>query len=101
MRASKRMRWISCIFGMRNAWRRKFIPPEDRTQIDHIYDSAARAKVLVETLQEYENTGEFQCKEDLGKGETYFIIHPILKHIAILSKIDHHHKQDLTPSYQV
>lgn len=66
--------------------RKKFPPPEDRTQIDHIYDSAARAKVLVETLQEYQNSGEFQCKADLEKGETYFIIHPILKHIAILSK---------------
>ena len=66
--------------------RKNFPPPEDRAQIDHIYDSAARAKVLVETLQEYNNSGEFQFKEDLEKGETYFIIHPILKHIAILAK---------------
>ena len=66
--------------------RKKFPPPEDRTQIDHKYDSAARAKVLIETLQEYQNSGEFQCKEDLEKGEVYFIIHPILKHIAILAK---------------
>ena len=66
--------------------RKKFPPPEDRTQIDHKYDSAARAKVLIETLQEYQNSGEFQCKENLEKGETYFIIHPILKHIAILAK---------------
>ena len=66
--------------------RKKFPPPEDRTQIDHLYDSAARAKVLIETLQEYINSGEFQCKKDLEKGETYYIIHPILKHIAILSK---------------
>ena len=66
--------------------RNTFPPPEDRVQIDHKYDSAARAKVLIETLQEYQNSGEFQCKEDLEKGETYFIIHPILKHIAILAK---------------
>ena len=66
--------------------RKKFPPPEDRTKIDHVYDSAARAKVLIETLQEYNRSGEFHCKEDLEKGETYFIIHPILKHIAILSK---------------
>ena len=66
--------------------RKKFPPPRDRTQIDHIFDSAARAKVLVETLQEYQNSGKFLSKEDLEKGETYFIIHPILKHIAILAK---------------
>jgi len=65
---------------------KKFPPPEDRTQIDHIFDNAARAKVLIETLQEYNNSGKFQCKENLDKGQTYFIIHPILKHIAILSK---------------
>ena len=66
--------------------RKIFPPPDDRAEIDHKYDSAARAKVLIETLQEYQNSGEFQCKEDLEKGETYFIIHPILKHIAILAK---------------
>ena len=66
--------------------RKNFPPPEDRAQIDHKYDSAARAKVLIETLQEYQNSGSFKCKEDLEKGETYFIIHPILKHIAILAK---------------
>ena len=66
--------------------RKIFSPPDDRAEIDHKYDSAARAKVLIETLQEYQNSGEFQCKEDLEKGETYFIIHPILKHIAILAK---------------
>jgi methionyl-tRNA formyltransferase len=66
--------------------RKKFPPPPDRTQIDHIYDSAARANVLVETLQEYIKIGKLQSKQNLNKGETYFIIHPILKHIAILSK---------------
>jgi methionyl-tRNA formyltransferase len=66
--------------------RKKFPPPQDRTKIDHIYDSAARAKVLIETLQEYQSSGQFQCKEDIEKGDTYFIIHPILKHIAILSR---------------
>jgi methionyl-tRNA formyltransferase len=68
--------------------RKKFPPPEDRTRIDHIYDNAARAKVLVETLQEYKkNTGEWPFEKDANaQGETYFIIHPVLKHIAILAK---------------
>jgi len=68
--------------------RRKFLVPGDRTQIDHIYDNAARAKVLVESLQEYNNSGEWRFDKDANaQGETYFIIHPILKHIAILSKM--------------
>jgi len=67
--------------------RRKFPPPVDRQGIDHVYDSAARAKVLVQTLQHYLKCGdwEFELPSNDG-GETYYIIHPVLKHIAILDK---------------
>lgn len=67
--------------------RRKFPPPANRQAIDHIYDSGARAKVLVETLQNYLKCGgwEFELPANTG-GETYYIIHPVLKHIAILDK---------------
>ena len=65
--------------------RRSFPPPENKLEIDHIYDSAARAKVLIETLQAYVTKGkwEFAVENNTG-GETYYIIHPVLKHIAIL-----------------
>lgn len=67
--------------------RKKFPPPADRLEIDHIYDSAARARVLIETLQNYVKSGqwEFELPENSG-GETYYIIHPVLKHLAILDK---------------
>ena len=67
--------------------RQKFPPPANRLEIDHIYDSAARAKVLVETLQNYLKCGnwEFELPANTG-GETYYVIHPVLKHIAILNK---------------
>lgn len=67
--------------------RRKFPPPANRQAIDHIYDSAARAKVLVETLQNFLKSGrwEFELPANVA-GETYYIIHPVLKHIAILDK---------------
>jgi methionyl-tRNA formyltransferase len=67
--------------------RRSFPPPENRQEIDHIYDSAARAKVLIEVLQEYLTRGgwELELPANTG-GETYYIIHPVLKHIAILDK---------------
>lgn len=67
--------------------RKKFPPPRNREKIDHVYDPAARAKVLVETLANYARHGSWDVKStESGKGETYFIIHPVLKHIAILSK---------------
>lgn len=67
--------------------RRKFPPPENRQSIDHIYDSGARAKVLVETLRDYLKCGgwKFTLQANTG-GETYYIIHPVLKHIAILDR---------------
>lgn len=67
--------------------RRRFPPPPDRLAIDHIYDSAARARVLVDTLKSYIATGSwnFELPENTG-GETYYVIHPVLKHIAILAE---------------
>ena len=67
--------------------RKKFSPPKDRTEIDHNSDSEARAKVLIECLQNYVNSGswEYELENNHG-GETFYIIHPVLKHLAILSK---------------
>ena len=66
--------------------RKKFPAPKDRTEIDHIYDSEVRSKVLIETLTKYVKSGrwDFELKNNRG-GETFYIIHPVLKHIAILS----------------
>lgn len=67
--------------------RRRFAPPANRQEIDHVYDSGARAKVLVETLQNYLQSGSWNFELPANaEGETYYIIHPILKHIAILTK---------------
>lgn len=70
--------------------RKWFDPPSNREEIDHLYDSVARARVLIETLQEYLDAGQswnFELEQNAG-GETYYIIHPVLKHIAILGKQD-------------
>ena len=65
--------------------RRKFPAPKNRLEIDHVYDSAARAKVLIETLESYIRHGKWKCDIDINSGgETYYIIHPLLKHLAIL-----------------
>lgn len=66
--------------------RRTFPAPPDRTQIDHIYDSAARAYVLIETLKRHTCDGSWEFSEPNNcGGETYYVIHPVLKHIAILA----------------
>ncbi len=67
--------------------RRKFPPPPTREQIDYLFDSAARAKVLVDVLGRYAATARWDVElENNRGGETYYVIHPLLKHIAILAK---------------
>jgi len=67
--------------------RKKFPPPKVRTEIDHNADSVARAKVLIECLKNYikSNGWEYELEKNIG-GETFYIIHPVLKHLAILGK---------------
>ena len=47
--------------------RRKFPAPKDRTKLDHIYDSEARSKVLIETLNNYVKSGswDFELENNL------------------------------------
>ncbi len=67
--------------------RREFPPPATREEIDHVFDSAARARVLVDVLGRYAATARWDIElENNWGGETYYVIHPLLKHIAILAK---------------
>ena len=66
--------------------RKKFPAPNNRTKIDHLHDNALRSKVLIETLNKLNYNDEYKFVETSESGETYFVIHPVLKHIAILSK---------------
>lgn len=68
--------------------RRRFPAPADRTRIDHVYDAAARASVLVDTLRTWGACGgrwDVELPANTG-GDTYYIIHPVLKHLAILGQ---------------
>ena len=66
--------------------RKKFSANIDKQLIDHIFDTAARAKVLINTLQKYLEVGSWEkISKENQTGDTYYIIHPVLKHIAILS----------------
>lgn len=62
-------------------------PPEDRTTIDLWYDPFIRSDLLVKVLRDYVKSGEIDAQpQTKNDGDLYFIIHPVLKHIAILSR---------------
>lgn len=66
---------------------REYPPPDDRTTIDHGYDPYIRADLLVRVLREYVSKGEFVPKPQVaGPAETYYIMHPVLRHVATLSR---------------
>ena len=66
--------------------RKWFKKPKPGINTDYHYDPAIRATLLKDILSDYSLSGGFS-KENVNvgeKGETYFIIHPVLKNIAIL-----------------
>ncbi|MDG0811898.1 formyltransferase family protein [Cohnella rhizosphaerae] len=53
--------------------------------LDYIVDPFIRADLLKEVISDYLNIGYFQERSQSKEmGETYYIIHPVLKHISIL-----------------
>lgn len=66
--------------------RRSYPVPDRSIDIDRTYDSSIRADALVRLLQDYAVTGAFAVPkpQKRDEGATYFVIHPVLKHLAIL-----------------
>lgn len=64
---------------------RTFEVPEEPVNIDYIYEPYLRSQVLIDVLNQYVSE---KClkgkKQNAGDAETYFIIHPVLKHLALL-----------------
>jgi len=63
-----------------------FPPPADRTSIDLAYDPYVRARLIADVLGAYARTGRFEeAAQPEAGAETYHIVHPVLKHLAILA----------------
>lgn len=62
-----------------------FQVPKKKVDIDYIYEPYIRAQVLIRTIDLYLETGELLShKQENVDAETYHIIHPVLKHVALL-----------------
>jgi len=74
---------------------RVYPAPADRTLIDHGYDPFIRSDLLLRVLQDYRRTGEFHpAPQDAAPAETYYVMHPVLRHVAILSRRTGPHSQN-------
>ena len=65
---------------------RHYPPPPGGFDVDYKYDRAIRADLLVEVLRSYGAEGALSPIPNTGPGRTYYVIHPVLKHIALLSQ---------------
>ncbi len=65
--------------------RRRYPAPPPGIDVDRVYDNAMRADLLTDVLAHYAETGSLTTvTQSRSAGETYYVIHPVLKHIALL-----------------
>lgn len=65
---------------------KEFPIPNKNCNIDYLYEPYIRSQVLIKAIDLYIKDGEFIInQQNCIDAETYFIIHPVLKHISILS----------------
>jgi methionyl-tRNA formyltransferase len=64
-------------------YQKSFSKP-DHEFVDEVYDAHIRSETLIDVMKKklFQNS---QFKKQVENGETYYIIHPVLKHIALLS----------------
>jgi methionyl-tRNA formyltransferase len=67
--------------------RRHYPKPPPGLDLDRVYDAAIRADLLVKVMHEYAVNDAIASMEvqNPEEGGTYYVIHPVLKHVAILS----------------
>ena len=65
----------------------RVFPKPNHQYIDEIFDPFIRSETMIEVLKNNMINNGTHTKQDVLEGETYFIIHPVLKHISIMSCI--------------
>lgn len=65
----------------------EYLMPPSNVDVDVVFDSAIRADSLVKLLEliKIENKLPEPLQLDLSKDKVFYVIHPVLKHIALLS----------------
>ena len=70
---------------------RQFSRPPPGIDLDYLFDTAIRAATLVDIISSFARHGSLRLrgKQDVPASEEhllYFVIHPVLKHLALLAK---------------
>jgi len=65
--------------------RRRYPAPPVGLDIDYFYDSAIRADLMADVVVNWQSVGKLNQVEASDKGTDYYVVHPLLKHLAVLS----------------
>jgi methionyl-tRNA formyltransferase len=65
-------------------YQKKFLKP-NHIYIDEIFDPFIRSETMIDVIQKNLIKKSKFLKQNMLQGETYFIIHPVLKHISIMN----------------
>lgn len=68
--------------------RKRYALPPDGIDMDYRWDPAIRADLLVDILKGLANSGSLPggMAQSQDEGRTFYVIHPLLKHLALLSQ---------------
>ena len=66
--------------------RQNYPAPSAGINVDVLYNYSLRADLLVNVLRSFFEHGELPRIEADGEEQTIYVIHPLLKHLALLSK---------------
>jgi methionyl-tRNA formyltransferase len=65
--------------------RRHYPAPPVGVDIDYFYDSAIRADLIADVVTQWQQDGRLDPVAVDGDGADYYVVHPLLKHLALLS----------------
>ncbi len=67
--------------------RKSYPVPPAGVDVDYVFDSAIRTDLLVKVLGDYVKQGGWRTlrSQELAQGRDYYVIHPVLKHLAMLA----------------
>ena len=65
--------------------RRNYPAPPVDVDIDYFYDSAIRADLMADVVTQWQKDGRLEPIGVEGDGADYYVVHPLLKHMALLS----------------
>jgi methionyl-tRNA formyltransferase len=70
--------------------RRRYPAPPVGVDIDYFYDSAIRADLMADVVGQWQVDGQLNPIDADGAPADYYVVHPLLKHLALLGLESNH-----------